>query len=83
MISNARANPPREIFAKSGSTWAFCALVTKGSVTGVAGKWPRIDGSVVEVVVGPPGTEAVAGGAWATVPVAALYGLPTVPVGAL
>ncbi len=52
MISNASANPPSEILARSGSTWALGVLMTNGgSVTCVAGSRPAIDGTNVVVVV--------------------------------
>ena len=56
MIS-ARKNPTPDNAAKTGLTWELCCLVVNGTVEGVTGRLPPIEGNVVFVVdVVEPGT---------------------------
>ena len=66
MIS-ARKNPIPDRAAKTGLTCELCSLVVNGTVEGVTGRFPPIEGRVVFVVdVVGPGTVVRGGKVWRT-----------------
>lgn len=51
-ITRATNSPAPESAPNTGLTWELCCLVVNGTVEGVTGRLPPIDGSVLAVVVG-------------------------------